>query len=218
MTERVHHWKHGWIPLDDYARSRGHNPSKSMAPAPNAAKGLPTRTPKGDFAGANRRADQIAQLVPGIGRPEPHKQFATQDMAEHYTGGVVFHRGQAVALADYVQKMHGGMPNAEDEAFAKGQILSNPNKGTPHSVAKRAGRKIGNILGISGLSPHYELPPGADAGSGKGSYTGGVVAYPHEADQLIKKLAQMAEGEVGLYQAHQASGILNRPNYKFRGG
>lgn len=203
---RVRHWKHGWVPLDGYARAIRDGASKKEAQdaydaeqAPNRARGIPSMGHwKDDPAGGERRAQEIRDLMPGL-NPRPHYQFPSQSMPGHYTGGVAL---SAVDTDEMIARLHRseeGTASMYQVRKVGGTLPANPNKGTPEQVAVRRARQVKQLAGLSEKPyPEYDIQTHR--------HTGGLVFMPSMADELIDKLNRSYTGTTTREQEFRIAG------------
>lgn len=203
---RVRHWKHGWVPLDAYARAIRDGASKQEAQrilsaerAPNADLGLPVSSRwKDDRAGGVRRVQEIRDLLPDL-NPRPHYQFPSQDMPGHFTGGVAFDSTDVDKLVDHLHDTEEGTTSRYQERKIEGLLPRNPNKGTREQVANRRAREIKRLADMKAKPyPEYDIQTH--------SHTGGLVFMPDMADELLKKLNYSITGTTTPEQAHRLAG------------
>lgn len=212
---KIKHWKHGWIPLDAYARDIQKQRGSDKSKAPNTSVGIPDLTPSGDHAGAVRRAQEIDQLVPGT-KPDPHYQFASQSMRARYTGGVVFPPEKIDRLLTEISLREEGHTDLAADKRAAGlpvPAMMDIHSGdpSPEAQAKRRADRLRALLnGETAAAPHYELPPGAAAGSGKGFFTGGVYLRRDQTQDLIAALNKRFTGRTTLADTQRAAGVYRK--------
>lgn len=211
---KVYHWKHGWIPVSPEAKAyvAGHGPKPSAVGAPNEKLGLPSRGGTDRFAEGQQRAADLEELMPGLGRVEPHYQFASQDMRAHHTGGVVLAAHQADFMIDELQRTHEGTATRTDTFRAAGggraPLPSSVGKYKPREVAERRARRIKEALDLKYTpTPEYQPILRGPNGSPEQGYTGGLVFQPTVADDLLDKLEQRFTGTTTHRQSRKAAGL-----------
>lgn len=200
---KVHHWKHGWIPLDSFAR--GVRDGKISAP--NGDHGIPVRKMPDRSAEAKQYAADIKELAPET-NPRPHYQFASQSMGASYDGGVVIDGHEIDALIDRLQRQHEGTSDRLDVNRAGGAPfrITRAQKGKPEEIAQRRARRLKQELGLE-FAPLPEYQPAVEGSSVKGGYTGGLVLGPPTAKDVIDKLDRLHTGTATRLEAKRAAGL-----------
>jgi hypothetical protein len=215
---RVQHWKHGWIPVSPEAKAymagRGPKPIGRNW-SPNNASGLPTKRTPDDLDGAQRRVADIKEFFPET-NPSPHHQFASQSMAAHYTGGVVFSAEDTDKILDRLESNHEGTASRLDVAEASGEIglakarlVTNTAKGNREEQARRRARRLKNYLGLEfGPRPYYQKVEGELTGRTASGYTGGIVMDRPTTEEFIKRLNErFVSGKTTQYAVRRAGGV-----------